>query len=160
MLNIQVTVSEKIAEKFDAMPDLMRKALVRKVYELTLRLESHVKNDKLSGQVLNTKSGRLKRSIQHSVFDGGDKIIGQVFSTNDVPYNAIHEYGGRTPPHDIFPVKAQALAFMYNGKMTFAKVVHHPGSLMPERSYLRSSLQDMKGTIEREITEEVKKALL
>lgn len=40
------------------------------------------------------------------------------------PYAAIMEAGGETPPHDIKPKKAMALAF--NG--VFAKIVHHPGA--------------------------------
>ena len=37
------------------------------------------------------------------------------------------------------------------GEEVFARVVHHPGSRIPERSYLRSSLAEMAGQIETEM---------
>jgi hypothetical protein len=33
-----------------------------------------------------------------------------------------------TKPHTIVPVKAQALRFVVNGRVVFAKSVHHPGN--------------------------------
>lgn len=159
MLNIQISGTDEVLKRLKSKPAQVRSALLQKVYILTLKLEAHVKNDKLSGQVLNTVSGRLKRSIQSKIVDSGETITGQVFSSKDVPYNAIQEFGGKTSAHLILPNKAKALAFMYEGKMTFARVVHHPGSVIPERSYLRSALADMKPEIIAELTDEVKKAL-
>ena len=159
MLSVRIVGTDRVAERFRSMPESVRTALLRKVTSLTLLLEAHVKNDKLSGQVLNTVSGRLKRSIQGEVRDDGYRITGSVFSSGDVPYASIHEFGGRTSPHDIFPVKAQALSFMMGGKRVFAKYVRHPGSLMPERSYLRSALSDMKTQIAEEMTDAVRKAV-
>jgi len=159
MLSVSIVGDARLQDRFRKMPDRVRQALLRKVFALTLLLEAHVKADKLNGQVLNTVSGRLKRSIQSRVEDEGDLIRGMVYSSGDVPYAGIHEFGGRTKPHIIVPVKAQALAFMYNGKLTFAKIVRHPGSLMPERSYLRSALSDMKSRITDELTRSVRGAL-
>ena len=45
--------------------------------------------------------------------------------------------------------KTQALAFVIGGASRFARKVEHPGSLIPERSYLRSSLDEMRGEISR-----------
>ena len=159
MLSVKIVGTDRVAERFRHMPEAVRVALLKKVTTLTLLLEAHVKRDKLSGQVLNTVSGRLKRSIQGEVRDDGYRITGSVFSAGDVPYAGIHEFGGRTSPHDIFPVKAQALSFMMNGKRVFAKHVRHPGSLMPERSYLRSALSDMKTQITEEMTTAVREAV-
>jgi hypothetical protein len=36
---------------------------------------------------------------------------------------------------------------MMGGKDVFATIVHHPGSTMPERSFMRSSLAEMKDDI-------------
>ena len=60
---------------------------------------------------------------------------------------AIQEFGGKTAAHEILPVKAQALAFVAGGALRFARKVEHPGSLIPERSYLRSSLDEMSDEI-------------
>ena len=53
----------------------------------------------------------------------------------------------RPPAHEILPDKAQALAFVAGGAQRFARKVEHPGSLIPERSYLRSSLEEMRDEI-------------
>ena len=53
----------------------------------------------------------------------------------------------RPRAHEIVPVKGQALAFMVGGVLRFARKVEHPGSLIPERSYLRSTLDEMSGDI-------------
>lgn len=131
------------AGALDRIPPAVSAAVEAKVRALTINLQGHVVRDKLQGQVLNHRSGALGRSIQMSVNRAGSATIGKVFSAGDVKYAAIHEFGGQTPPHEILPNKAKALAFIMGGKQVFAKRVQHPGSKMPERSFLRSSLGDM-----------------
>jgi len=155
MLNITLTGDRELVARLGAMPAKVHDALLRKVSTLALKLEAKVKG-KVSGDVLKVRSGALRRSIFQRVLDNPTSVIGKVASSGDVKYAAIHEFGGQTPAHDIVPVKAQALAFMAGGKMAFAKVVHHPGSKMPERSFLRTSLADMRD----EITGGLKEAVL
>ena len=159
MLSIRVTGSDAVRDRLRGMPEEVQRALLAKVHALTLELEAHVKMDKLSGQVLHVITGRLRRSIYSDVRTEGDAVIGRVFSSGDVPYAAIHEFGGRTAPHDIYPVKKQALSFMQSGKRAFYRHVRHPGSRIPERSYLRSSLDDMRDRIVREMTDAVEESL-
>lgn len=128
-------------------PPQVVEMVAKKVRALATNLQRHIVADKLQGQVLNHKTGALGRSIQTETATSGDVTTGRVFSAGDVKYAAIHEFGGRTPPHDIFPKKAEALAFMAGGQMVFAKVVHHPGSNIPERSFMRSGLFDMSEEI-------------
>ena len=52
------------------------------------------------------------------------------------------------------PSKAQALAFVAGGALRFARKVEHPGSMIPERSYLRSSLDEMSGEIVAALADE------
>jgi len=137
----------KLLAGVDAMPAQVVAAVATKMRAVTINLQRHVINDKLHGQVLKQRSGKLARSIQQETHTDGDVVVGEVFSAGDVKYAAIHEFGGRTPPHDIVPNKAEALAFAIGGKTVFAKIVHHPGSQMPERSFLRSSLADQAGEI-------------
>ena len=146
----------KLLANLDSMPTQVVAAVATKMRSITINLQRHVIADKLHGQVLKQRSGKLARSIQQDSHTDGDTVIGEVFSAGDVKYAAIHEFGGTTPPHDIIPSKAGALAFMMGGKMTFARIVHHPGSKMPERSFLRSSLTDQAA----EITAGLKEAAL
>ena len=122
-------------------------ALLRKARAYAFLIESHIKADKLSGQVLHVRTGNLRRSIFSGVDDSGDEITIWAKQSGDVKYGAIHEFGGKTAAHDILPVKAKALHFIMGGKDVFARIVHHPGSVMPARSYMRSSLADMKDAI-------------
>jgi hypothetical protein len=103
--------------------------------------------------------GRMQAALSHGVADSGGTIDGFV-SADGLPYLAIHEFGGRTAPHDIFPVNAKMLRFLGNPStgfrsggeagtdVVFARVVHHPGSQMPERSYLRYALAQRRAAIQ------------
>jgi hypothetical protein len=62
------------------------------------------------------------------------------FDPAEVPYGAIQEYGGTTRAHLIQAKNAKALAFTVGGGLRFARRVQHPGSRIPERSFLRSAL--------------------
>lgn len=146
MLSVTVEMSAAKAA-LGQIPAAVAETVAAKVRVLTTNLQAHVVGDKLQGQVLNHRTGALSRSIQQSVESSGGITTGEVYSSGDVKYAAIHEFGGTTPAHDILPNKAEALAFMIGGQQVFAKVVHHPGSRMPERSFLRSSLADMADAI-------------
>lgn len=149
MMNVKL-VSNYIA-RLSSMPASVHALVLLKVRGLALRLQAHIQQDKLSGQVLKVQTGALRRSITQQVIDGGTSIIGRVFSSGDVKYAAIHEFGGQTKAHIIEPRKGEALAFMMGGNQIFAKVVHHPGSKMPERSFMRSGLADMASDIQSEL---------
>ncbi len=146
MLNITITGDRQLIERLDAMPEKLRAALFRKVSELALRLEAKVKQ-KLTNDVLNVRTGNLRRSIQNKVEQSASAVIGRVYSAGDVKYAAIHEFGGQTKAHIIEAVNGKALAFQMNGKQVFARRVNHPGSKIPERSFLRSSLSEMRDEI-------------
>ncbi len=118
--------------------DAVRVALEAKAEVLKQALLAKVE-DNLSGAILRARSGALKASIVAETSLGADALSVSVASRG-VPYAAIQEYGGITAPHDIAPVKAQALAFAGSGGQVFARVVHHPGSRVPQRAYLGSAL--------------------
>lgn len=139
----------ELIQRFERLPATAAQALLAKVTALALRLENRVKTQKLDGQVLNRITGALSRSINNRVERIGNAITGYVFSSGDVKYARIHEYGGV-----IVPVKAQALRFMIGDQMIITQKV-----VMPERSYLRSSLTEMATTITTEMKEAVVKAV-
>jgi len=159
IVNATLTGDRELVTHFDAMPGAVRQALQVKVTSLALRLEALVKTGKLDGQVLKRRTGALARSIHNVVTVSESSVIGKVYSAGDVKYARIHEYGGTTPPHIIEPKKAAVLAFMGPGGMVFAKRVNHPGSKMPERSFLRSALHDMSVTISTEMKSAVVNAV-
>ena len=159
MLTVQLAGADALSERLQNAPAAIQSALRTKAADLAERLRKHVTDDKLSGQVLQTRSGALKASITAEVDDDGGQIVARLFSAGDIKYAAIQEYGGRTAAHDILPDKAKALAFLVHGAPVFAKVVHHPGSQIPARSYLRSALADMGDQIVAEFRDAALDAL-
>lgn len=138
----------------DTIPLKLRPELKKRVEMLSIALQSHVKQNKLSGQVLNRRTGTLSRSVARRVEDGADGVQG-VVGTN-IEYGGIHEFGGRTKPHIIEAKNAAALKFTIGGRTVFAKSVNHPGSIIPERSFLRSALADLRTKIETELADAFK----
>lgn len=107
-----------------------RSRLAAAVGEQALLFEAAVISDKLSGQVLNQVTGALVSSIASIVTDDASGVMAKVIA--DTPYSRIHEYGGV-----IEPVTKLALRFQIGGKWVMVKRV-----VMPERSYLRSTLAE------------------
>ncbi len=146
MIIIDIIGLPELQENIAALPDRLLNVLFNKSSSLTDLLKQKV-GEKLSGEVLQSKTGTLLNSIASEVNEDGDSISSSIFVDGDVPYAAILEYGGTTKSHIIEATQAKALAFMSNGKQMFAKYVNHPGSVIPEYSYLRSSLADMNDDI-------------
>jgi len=147
MFALELDGLEETSAQLEGYPAALQAALSAKAAELAGSLADLIKNDKLSGAVLNTRSGALSGSITASVAADADGVLASVGSEGDVKYAAIQEYGGKTSAHEILPVKAEALAFVVNAAQHFARRVEHPGSVIPERSYLRSALEDMRDGI-------------
>lgn len=162
MINLTVVGERELVLRLQRMPEVVRTVITAKVAALTLKLEARVKR-KLSGEVLNVRSGALRRSIAQKVEATLAAVVGRVFSSGDVKYARIHELGGKTKPHVIVPKNGKALRFGYAGvigaegaygpSVVFAKKVNHPGSVIPKRSYLASSLKEMAEDILRELKE-------
>ena len=130
-----------------ALPDRIARALAAKASVLAHDLVDRVHNDKLAGSALNARSGALAASIDATVTVDETGVVASVGSFGDVKYAAIQEYGGKTAAHDIVASGAKVLAFVEGGAEHFARVVHHPGSQIPARSYLRASLDEMSAEI-------------
>ena len=155
-LTITVDASKGIA-RLGNLTEVLRARLRGTIIDLTQDLADLVRA-KLSGQVLNVRTGHLRASIKSQLVEDSTSLFGRVFSDGSVPYAAIHEYGGVTRPHEIVARYAKALAFQWHGEQVFFKRVNHPGSKIPERSYLRSSLADMQNTIIEKLTSAAKEA--
>lgn len=123
---------------FGALPEKARGAIAAELVDQTDLLESTVIG-KLSGEVLQPVTGKLRGQVRHSVDTGGEVMTGRVFMAGDLTVALVHEYGG-SGWYDIFPVQAKALHFFAGGHEVFATHVHHPP--LAERSYLRSSLRE------------------
>jgi phage gpG-like protein len=138
---------DELAQQLAALPANLAARLEAKARNLAEALAAKIRDEKLSGQALETKSGALKASIVADVTVDHGEILATVGSVGDVKYAAIQEYGGRTSAHEILPDKTQALAFLVGGVLRFARRVEHPGSTLPARAYLSSSLAESRDEI-------------
>ena len=158
--SIEIEGDEAVLSRFDELPAKLRASLTKKISYLTLYLENYIKTEKLSGQVLNVVSGRLRRSIYSKVEQTDTSVIGSVSSSGDVKYAAIHEFG--------FDGQETVRAHTREIKQAFGKAISPKTvevreftrhMVMPERSFMRSSFQDLKAMLQQGVRDAVTEGL-
>ena len=154
---LDATLRDDASAALAAMPGRVHDALSSRVNSLAAELQAKIQQ-KLAGTVLNAKTGALARSIAATIDDSSANVSVSIATSGDIKYAAIHEFGGTIPPHEIVPDKAKALAFLVGGKQAFAARVNLPVIVMPERSYMRSSLAEMADEINDGLSEAVVEA--
>lgn len=141
----------------DAVIDRLQHAAARAETDLddTVAAETAILAEAVKDRmaVLFANPRKMQESIGQEMTSSSGAVVGKVF-VSGLPYLGIQEFGGVTGPHDIFPVNAKVLAFMGGGQsglggggMVFTRHVHHPGSHLPARSYLRSALDQRRAAI-------------
>lgn len=129
------------------------------IARLVLRLQRKVQTEKLTGQVLRVRTGTLRRSIEQIVVAEPDAVVG-IVSTN-VRYGRLHEYGYEGPVnvkgHLRTVVKAWGRTLKAPKK---AQVSAHTRQVkFPARSFLRTSLREMQGAVEGELSKGISEAM-
>jgi phage gpG-like protein len=152
-ISAEVVGSSKVVERLRALTPNIRSAVYQRVVRLTIALQRHVVADKLQGQVLNVKTGRLQRSIQQATTNSETSVTGIVSTA--VKYARAHEYG--------FSGTVNVKEHMRTIKMAFGKSLKEPVTVqvsahtmkmnLPERSFLRSALADQREEILQGIRE-------
>lgn len=158
MLKLGLVGDRELVLRLKSMPVAIATMIRAKIEALTLKLEARVKQ-KLSGKVLNVRSGDLRASIFRKVEQVATTIVGAVGSAG-VKYARIHEYGGtiKHPGGTKYYIdKATGLARFISNKSELAAwafPMTRPHDIkIPERSYLRSSLREMAGEIMKGLKE-------
>ena len=103
-------------------------ALMSKLNILMFGLSKSVQTQKLSGQMLTPRTGKLRASV-HPVLAtlSGTRISAAVEAAGSpLAYGNILHEGSRA--HTVVATKARMLAFLVDGKQRFAKAVSHPGT--------------------------------
>lgn len=159
MLKGQLLFGDELKRAYEGKAGKLLDTLTDKIQRLTYTLLRIVKADKLTGQVLNVRSGRLRRSINAKMMGQGTaKVEGKV-GTN-VVYARSHEYGN----HETVTVKEHLrMQVKAWGRDIEPKKVTVPAHSMkmnlPERSFLRSALAEMDDQIKREIKSGITEAV-
>jgi HK97 gp10 family phage protein len=154
VITVELVGDKELVARLDAMPGRVRDGLVRAVARLGLELQKKVQDEKLSGQVLHQRSGALARSIDTQVSQTETAVSASVGTA--VRYARFHEYGV-AHPWLIQARTARALRFLVGGRVIFRRYVRHPP--LPERSFLRSALKEMRPEIEEGLRAAVAEAI-
>jgi phage gpG-like protein len=157
MLTVRTTGIEAAAAKHAGLKAAMHAELLATVQRETLALQRHVVEDKLSGQVLNVRTGTLRRSITQEVKESPGVIVGSV-GTN-LGYGLAHEFGATIQHPGSVARRAKALHWVAAGQDVFAAWTRPHTIKLPERSFLRSALADRRDAFITAVKEAIRRVL-
>ncbi|KGW27306.1 hK97 gp10 family phage protein [Burkholderia pseudomallei MSHR733] len=149
----QVKGESQVIARIGRIVPNIRNALVQRVQRLVIALQVHVVADKLSGQVLNVRSGRLRRSVNQGVTTTDTTITGVV--STPVEYAPPNEYGfqGVVTVKEHLRQVTMAWGKPLSTPVTATVREHTMAMNLPERSFLRSALADQREDILRGVRE-------
>lgn len=160
---IRITVNEaEVAARLDALPGEINDALRAKMDELLARLQNYIQTEHLSApagfsaKLLHQRSGKLIGSIRMiPTAVSGDGLVGYVEGAGGPAwYGRVHEFGGSWAVPAREGVRR---ALDKRGKVLGAKTfaVKAFTVVMPERSFMRASLEEMRDFIVSEMQDAV-----
>jgi Bacteriophage protein of unknown function (DUF646). len=137
-----VTGQDNVVRMLMAIKDGARPKMIETMNKVSISMQAYVQNEKLSGQLLNRRTGVLRNSIFARVTEGASTV--SAVTGTGVKYAKSLEDGAA--PHVIMPVRAKMLSFISGGARVFARKVNHPGN----RAY-----QFLKGSLREKAPEEI-----
>lgn len=153
MINIEIVGDDKVIAELKSMDIKIHASLLRTITKLSIQLQGNIKADKLSGQVLKTRTGTLRRSINYSVNDTPTSIIGRVgIGKHAAKYGVVHEFG--------FKGNQNIKAHLRTIKQAFGKAItpkqvsvksHSRSVEYPEKSFMRTALRELNSEIRSDI---------
>lgn len=159
MISGELIGGDDVKRYVDALAPRLQGALDASIGRLTLRLLRAVKADKLSGQVLNVRTGRLRRSINARFEAKGTPASSGIVGTN-LSYAAAHEFGFKSTVSVRQSLRIVKQAFGRPITPVQASVRAHTRKVnLPERSFLRSALTEMQDEISAELKGAVTKVI-
>ena len=158
MISARLAGDDAAQRRLKALGETAGNGIARAITKLGIELRNAVQQDKLSGQVLRPRSGSLRGGIAVRMDQSRTRVSATVYS--NVVYAAAQEFGfaGRENVrtslrrvtmafgHPITPVTVDANA--YSRRLD-----------LPERSFLRSSLDDMASRIGTAVDDGLREAL-
>jgi hypothetical protein len=139
-------------------PDAVASGIARAITQLGIDLQRKIQEEELSGQMLAVRSGALKSSIDLQIDQSGDDVSATVSS--DSAYSHAHEYG--------FPGTVDVRASLRRITQAFGRPIsektinvrsYRRRMDLPERSFMRSALEDMDPAIRDEVEAALREAL-
>lgn len=160
MIEAVIKGDRELVAELSTFPQRLQARLERVMRRLGIQLQGIVKGQKLSGQVLKNRTGHLRASIGEETVATADGITTTVGVRQGptVIYGRAHEFGfdGVVTVRDHLRTIKQAFGRSITPR-TVEIPAHSRHMHLPERSFLRSALQDFfptaVATLERETTE-------
>lgn len=117
-----------------------------------IKLANYIKENELSGQLVNNRTGNLRRAVFSRMLTDESGLVGV---GQEAPYAVFVNDG--TAPHQIVATRAKALRFQLGDKILFRKSVMHPG--IKPRQFMEQGLRDMTGEIRSTIESYVRRSV-
>jgi hypothetical protein len=151
MIAMSVTGDRAVILELKSIGIRLRERIREAVTRQTMALVAYVKTEKLSGQVLKTRSGTLRRKINGKVSETPTSVTGTIGAGN-LAYALAHEYGFDGEVNVRAHVR-QAIGGPVNVR------AHLRHMHLPERSFLRSGLRDRRAAIAADLERAVAQAV-
>lgn len=140
---------KELLSRLEVLPTRMIERVDQTIGKLTLKL-SRLARAKLLNVVVHTQTGSLYSTIDRGTYVQKTPwgIVGSVGATGATKKEAIVagavEYGSTHKARIQESLNASVFKFQLGGKFKFAKRVHIPAIKIPEHSFLRSALNEMR----------------
>lgn len=149
MITAVLTGDDKIALRLQEAPSALRQAISDSMKRQWFRLQAAVVTQKLSGDPLHRRTGLLASSINvggsetaTEFTDDPLEIVGKVGTK--VRYGFVHENGGTFG----IPAHMRTITTVFGRAVAPHHVeVRAHNATFPQRSFLRSTLEEMRGSI-------------
>ena len=158
MITAYLVGDVQLLERLRALPGAINSGLLRGIAQLGIELQRHVQQDKLSGQVLRSRTGSLRSSVSLQVDQSGGAVTASVFT--DSRYARAQEYG--------FAGTVSVRASLRRIREAFGRPIAEKAISvraydrrmdLPERSFLRSAVEDIPPAIRDEVEAALAKAV-
>lgn len=158
MISANLVGDAAALDRLRAMRNAAGSGVARAIAKLGVDLQNNVQQNKLSGQVLQVRSGLLRQSIAAQIDQSNTMVSASVCT--DLAYAAAQEYGFAGSVNVRASLRQIKEAF---GRPIAAKSVsvgaHSRRMDLPQRSFLRSALDDMTPDISADIEDALREAL-
>lgn len=158
MISIKLIGDDAALDRLNTIRDAANQGVARAIAKLGADLRNSIQQNKLSGQVLHARSGALKQSISVRVDRSATTVSATVFS--DLDYAAAQEYGFSGTVDVRASLRQIKEAFGHPiAAQTIGIAAHSRRMDLPERSFLRSALDDLTPDISAGVADALREAL-
>jgi phage gpG-like protein len=150
MITGHLVGDDRVLARLRTIPGAIESAVLRAITKLGIDLQRKVQEEELTGQKLAARSGSLKSSIDLRVDQRATIVTATVFTNNE--YARAHEFGFSGTVNVRASLRRITQAF---GRPVSAKTIgvraYSRRVDLPERSFLRSALEEMAPTVQDEV---------